>query len=214
MPTNSESWKKRADEIIAGGPMQSGAPSVATQFATSMLTALYGAHSQQLVEFQAGCERITKTVSKGDSIDYPLWNHAYGTILNARAELEAGLIENMRFSVAGEVLVELVRVGKEILEDKTDEAKNVGAVLIAAAYEGTLRRMGEEFAGVTDRVELQTIITALKDKGVLKGADIGIAQGYLKFRNDSLHADWEKVERSQVQSCLALVESQLEKHFS
>jgi hypothetical protein len=114
-----------------------------------MLTALYGPQSQQLTEFQAGCERIGKNTNKGVIPLRPLFDHAEGAILNAKAELEAGLIENMRAAVAGEVLAELARIGKEILEDKTDEAKNVGAVLIAAAYEGTLRRMGEEFAGIT-----------------------------------------------------------------
>ena len=41
-----------------------------------------------------------------------------------------------------------------------------------------------------------------------------VALSYLKFRNDSLHADWNKVERSQVQSCLSFAEQLLLKHFS
>jgi hypothetical protein len=74
--------------------------------------------------------------------------------------------------------------------------------------------MGEEFAGVTDRPTLQTVIGKLKDANVLKGAEVGVALGYLKFRNDSLHADWKIVERSVVESCLAFNESLLLKHFA
>lgn len=140
--------------------------------------------------------------------------HAQGAIKNALKDLDAGLVVNLRVAVAGEVLAELVRVGKDILKEKTEEAKNVGAVLIAAAYDGILRKMAEEFASLTDRPDLQDVIAALKNAGVLKGASVSVAQGYLKFRNNSLHADWKNVERSEVLSCLSFVESLLERHFS
>jgi hypothetical protein len=74
--------------------------------------------------------------------------------------------------------------------------------------------MGAEFAGVVDRPKLEQVINLLKQQDVLKGGEPAIAQGYLKFRNDSLHADWKNVERSQVQSCLAFTEALLLKHFS
>ena len=74
--------------------------------------------------------------------------------------------------------------------------------------------MGEEFAGVTTRLNLGEVITTLKNASVLKGGQVGTAQSYLKFRNDSLHADWKNVDRSQVESCLAFSESLLVKHFS
>ena len=90
----------------------------------------------------------------------------------------------------------------------------MSAVLIAAAFEDLMRRMGTEFAGVVGRPSLQDVITALKDAGVLKGGEIGTAQSFLKFRNDSLHADWANVSRVQVESCTAFVDSMLVKHFS
>ena len=74
--------------------------------------------------------------------------------------------------------------------------------------------MGEEFAGVTTRPKLEEVIAALKTADVLKGGQIATAQGFLKFLNDSLHADWANVDRSQVESCLAFSESLLLKHFS
>jgi hypothetical protein len=51
-----------------------------------------------------------------------------------------------------------------------------------------IRRMGSELAGVQE--ELEEVIIALKNAGVLEGGEVGTAQSYLKFRNDSLHADW------------------------
>jgi len=74
--------------------------------------------------------------------------------------------------------------------------------------------MGEEFAGVAGRPKLEELIGFLKTAGVLKGGEVGTAQSYLKFRNDSLHADWENVDRPQVESCLAFSEALLVKHFT
>jgi hypothetical protein len=116
--------------------------------------------------------------------------------------------------VAGEVLSELVGLGKETLQDNTESAKNVAAVLVAAAFEGLIRRMGQELAAVKGRPSLQDVAKALKDSGILKGGEFGMVQSFLKFRNDSLHADWTNVSRAQVESCAGFVEAMLLKHFS
>lgn len=215
MIENSDTWKKRAAEILKKGAVADQAiASEATQFATSLLTAFYGSESTQLREFRAACEAISTQKVAPSTIAFYLCSHAHGAIQNAAAELDAGLIANLRVAIAGEVLAELVRLAKEIMADRNDGATNVSAVLIAAAYEDLIRKMGAEFGGVTDRPKLEQVIVALKIAGVLKGGQVGIAQSYLKFRNDSLHADWNNVDRSQVESCLAFVESLLLKHFS
>lgn len=214
MVDTSDLWLRQAEEMLQKGRVGPGEGSSAAQFATSMLTALYGPESPQLTQFRAGCEEIAKSAPNPTNMQHHIWQHAIGAIRNAKAELEAGLIFNLRACIAGEILAELIRLAKEIMVDRTEEAKNVSAVLIAAAYEGLMRRMGEEFASVTGRLKLEEVITALKAASVLKGGQVAIAQSYLKFRNDSLHADWENVDRSQVESCLAFIESLLVKHFS
>jgi hypothetical protein len=100
------------------------------------------------------------------------------------------------------------------LQDNTEAAKNVSAVLIAAAFEDLIRRMGSELAGVVGRPKLEEVITAFENAAFLKGGEVGTAQSYLKFRNESLHADWAKVQGSQVQSCIGFIEALLVKHFS
>ena len=90
----------------------------------------------------------------------------------------------------------------------------MAAVLAAAVYEDTIRRMGFMFAGITDRPKLQMVINSLKERGTLKGAQVSIAQSYLPFRNDALHADWGKIERESIMSVLGFVEELLVKHFS
>lgn len=113
-----------------------------------------------------------------------------------------------------ESLALLPSLAKQILADNTDAIKNVAAVLVAAAFEDIIRRMRAELGHVVGRPELQSVVIALKDAGVLKGGEPGLAQSFLKFRNDSLHADWPKVQRTQVESCLAFIEAVLVNHFS
>jgi hypothetical protein len=74
--------------------------------------------------------------------------------------------------------------------------------------------MGARLANVQGRPDLSSIITALKAAGLLAGAALTTGQGYLKFRNDALHADWQNVDRAVVGSCIAFVEALLMQHFS
>jgi len=215
MADNVTAWIKRADEILATAPStKAQLASEAVQFATPMLTALYGAQSTQVNGFLAGQEAISRSNTAVFNLPFFQCSHAHGAIHNAKAEIEAGLIVSLRVLVAGEIIAELVRLGKETLQEPTDAAKNVAAVLIAAAFEDLIRRMGQEFASVADGPDLQEVIDALKNTSVLRGGQIGTAQSFLKFRNDSLHADWSKVDRSQVQSCIGFIDALLLKHFS
>jgi hypothetical protein len=71
-----------------------------------------------------------------------------------------------------------------------------------------------EKASIQGRPKLEAVLSALKDADIVKGGAISLANSMLKFRNDSLHADWQQVTRAQVESCLALTESLLREHFS
>jgi hypothetical protein len=210
MLNNSEAWLTRAKRLLAGQQ----APSEEIQFAISLLTAIYGAKSPQLEAYTTALAQIAKSAPNSTYAAHHQGHHARGVLQNVIAEVEAGLISSLRAQVAGEIFAELVGLGKEILEDDTESGKNVSAVLIAAAFEDLMRRLGGELAGVVGRPKLDEVITALKNAGILKGGAVGTAQSYLKFRNDSLHAHWANVQRSQVQSCIAFIEALLVKHFS
>lgn len=207
MANHSEAWLKRAREILAKGHTAHEA----IPFAPSALAALYGAHSPQLGAFNSRMQEISR-MKEGQ--DFHRLKYAYYTIQNIVAEIESGLIINLRAQVAGEVMTELVSLGKETLADGTDSATNVSAVLIAAAFEDLIRRMGSELASVVGRPKLEDVVVALKNANVLNGSEVGIALSYLQFRNHSLHAEWSKVEKSQVQSCIGFIEALLLKHFS
>jgi hypothetical protein len=209
---DSASWINRAKEILSKSGSDYRAASEATQFATSMLTAFYGPESPQLKQFLDGYTTVSKNTNT--NIPVALRLYSYRAINNVIEELEHGLVENLRVQVTGEVLAELAYLGKEILSGETESAKNVAAVLVAAAFEDLIRRMGLELGGVKGRPPMHDVITALKDAAILKGAEIGITQSFMKFRNDSLHADRANVSRIQVESCSAFIDALLMKHFS
>ena len=202
-----ETWIKRADEVLAKASSVHNA-SEQMQFATSILATFYGSESPQMKTFRDTADGILKSKA---AIEHPLQMHACATIRNVRAELKAGLIQNIRALIAGENIAELLAMAKDVLGGNSEASKNVGAVLVAAAFEDMIRRMGTEFAGIIDRPSLQDVITTLKQKDVLKGGEPTTALSYLKFRNDSLHADWSNVERSQIHSCLSFYRTALTK---
>jgi len=209
MANIAEAWVKRAKEVLTNPR-----GSEAVQFTISFLNAIYGPRSAQLTAYNATLAQVAKSAENPSNAAHHQLVTALGVIRNTVGEIEAGLIVSLRAQVAGEVLSELVSLGKEILADGTESAKNVSAVLISAAFEDLVRRMGSELAGVTGRPALQDLIITLKNSGVLTGGQPGLAQSYLKFRNDSLHADWANVNSAQVQSCIGFIEALLLEHFS
>ena len=96
----------------------------------------------------------------------------------------------------------------------TEGAKNVAAVLVAAAFEDTIRRIAKEYAGVIERDKLDSVIDKLKNAGLLVSPQLGIALSHLSFRNHALHAEWDKIDRTSVTSVLSFVQELLLKHFS
>ena len=181
----------------------------AMTFAISMATAFYGASSEQVKVIKDGASSVFKT--KSSQPEVALYGFATGCIADMVAQLNAGLVESVRLVVAGEVLADFLAMAQEALNEKSIP---VAAVLTAAAFEDCLRRLAEEKAGVTARIKLELIISELKNQGVLSGGEPALAQGFLKFRNDSLHADWAQVNESQIAGCLGFLRPLILKHFS
>lgn len=139
---------------------------------------------------------------------------ATGALTNLKREIDGGLVGNVRQEVTGEVLADLLQLAKVALDEGSEGSKNVAAVLAAAAYEDTIRRMGSSFCGVQTREDLSKIIVALKDGGVLQGAQFGTVQAQLQFRNHALHAQWSGIDAVGVSTVIQLVQALLLKHFS
>ncbi len=217
---NKEAIEIQASELLALGKSLTTKPEVSQAAkllngAISLTTICYGPDSTQcsgLIKFR---DQFISARRHELSQTMPLAiRFTCGALENLLSELDVGLIGNLQQQIAGEVLGDLIQLAKAVLSEDTPGTVNVAAVLTAASYEDTIRRMGSQLAGITDRPKLETVINKLKEAKHLKGAQVGIAQSYLKFRNDALHADWDDIEKESVNSCLSFVEGLLSKHFS
>jgi len=219
---NKEAIESRASQLHSLGQTLATEPAFSQAYellngAISLVTICYGPESTQcsgLINYRD--ELVSNSINEHQRKQTMV--HAIhftnGAIATLLSELDVGLVGNLQQQIAGEVLGDLIQLAKVALSENKPETINVAAVLAAASYEDTIRRMGNQLAGITDRRDLEKVLIVLKEKGHLKGAQVGIAQSYLKFRNDALHADWDDIEKESVNSCLSFVEGLLLKHFS
>jgi hypothetical protein len=212
-PMKTADIMQRIDELLKLNPDEGdvGFANAAqiTQGCVSLLTLVYGAKSNQLVQFDTTIAGISSV-----SRNYWIITSCQGVLRNLKREIEQGLTGSLRQQITGEVLTDLVQFARSALDEGGDGAKNVAAVLTAAAFEDTIRRMGQTLAGVIGQEDLSDVLKKLKDAGVIQSPQAGIAQAYLSFRNHALHANWNNIQRESVLSVLGFVEQLLLKHFS
>jgi hypothetical protein len=137
-----------------------------------------------------------------------------GALRNLKHEVEKDLVGNLRREVTGEVLGDLLQLAKATLDQGDPNTKNVAAVLVAAAFEDTIRRLGAAYCGVHTRESLPDILAKLKAAEILKGSQVGLVQAHFQFRNDAMHADWSKIDAVAVGTAISLVQELLLKHFA
>jgi len=220
MPLDIDKLKARVDSLLQVAKGEGGPVSISSEIfqgTLGLLGSIYGPDSHQVLILKNLAEEIFANKAKDTR---HLWGRigdltsaCRGALNNLKSELDAGLPQNLQKRLAGEVLTDLIQLARHVLSEPDDKAKNVAAVLAAAAFEDVIRRMGSQFAGVMGPDDLSNIIEALKRKETLESPQLGIAVSYLKFRNSALHADWETIERASVASVLGFVEQLLLAHF-
>lgn len=182
------------------------------QGALTVISAVHGPESHQVTALRETAKSVE--FRGGNAYQLGMFRNALkGALKNLQQELDAGLIGSLAKRFSSEVLTDLVQLARAVLDEPGDNAKNVAAVLAAAAFEDTIRRMGSAFAGVMGKDDLSDVIETLKQKGILVAPQLGIAISYLNFRNRALHANWEQIDRASVNSVLGFVQELLLKHF-
>lgn len=217
-----ETLKSRIDAIVASmyaqkedGSKYASDVAGASQSTISVLTLIYAASSAQLKYFLS---RIAKGPGKYDDIDIHYKSRVAREIesilTQALADFDSGITANERVQAKGEVLGDFVALARASLSSGAEGAVRVAAVLTAAALEETLKQLGESAdLDVYDR-DMRGVVQKLKDSNVLVGAQVGLAGGLVKFRDNAFHGQFELVERATIESALAFVEGLLNTRFS
>jgi len=179
----------------------------------TLLQALYGPESSQERELRGSLERIADKAHRltGTTVHDSV-SLIKGSLQAMKAEVDAGFLGSLRRSITADVLSDLVKLARAVFAEAGESSKDVAAVLAAAAFEDCLRRLADSRA-LPHQEKLAEVVTQLKDAQVLQGAQVGVAQSYLAFRNRALHAKWTEIGRPEVSSVLGFTEELLLKHF-
>jgi len=212
-----EELKQRVDSLLKQDQSDTEDPTIINSLYHGTLTvleAVYGPRCTHILELQEVHKEILGRDRGNRNIHLQnLRNASRGALTNLKEELEGGLVGSMQKRLIGEVLTDFIQLAKFAINQNDENSKNVAAVLAAAAYEDTIRRMGVAYASIVNGEDLQKVLITLKDKQLLVGPQFSTAQGFLTFRNHALHANWNKLDRPEIQSVLAFVEELLLKHF-
>jgi hypothetical protein len=178
-----------------------------------VMQALYGQDSSQEQELRAYTKVLRTSAQLQNYAPVASIEAIKGALESVKAELGAGFIGSLRARLTGEILTDLIKLARTTLEETGNDAKNVAAVLTAAAFEDVMRKLSD-LSGLPEHEKLQDVLIALKDAGVLQRTEVTTAQSYLSFRNHALHAKWSEVDRPVVQSTLGFTEQIILKHLT
>jgi Domain of unknown function (DUF4145) len=135
----------------------------------------------------------------------------YAVFLSAKNDYEGGHVYDMELSISGEIFGDFVSLARQSL---SEGHKDVAAVLAAAALEDSLKRYAKLNDLLIEDATMQSVINALKAKGLIGGAQKTIVEAMPKIRNLALHAEWDKITISEVGSMLGFVEQFLLSKFT
>ena len=209
----AEQYIKRIDELLQVQPLpaQPEGQVIGQVYmgALSLVTAVYGPISPQA---QAITERKTEFAKYGvDSREEYFTSELHGMLRSIRDDIQSGLVTSLQAEAKGEILADFIVMAKQAIENSV---KDVAAVLACAALEDTLKKYAELHGlNVSDK-DMSEVIGALKSRALVKGPRGKVLDSFTMVRNKAFHAQWDKIEMTEVQSVIAFVETFLSIEFS
>jgi hypothetical protein len=135
---------------------------------------------------------------------------AKGVFSSAKADFEAGYTVSLEAALSAEIFGDFIVLAKHAL---SEGQKDVAAVLACAALEDTLKRFAARNGLDVGTQSLQSVVAALKSKGLVGGAQKTLLDAMPKIRDFAMHANWEKLTAADVSSVIGFVEQFLLTHF-
>lgn len=126
-----------------------------------------------------------------------------GVLKGARDDFRDGFVLSIEQTISAEVLGDFVSASKIAL---AEGYKDVSAVLACAALEDTLKRYARLHGLDVEGKVLQEVVSALKAKGLVTGAQKTLLDAMPKIRDYAMHANWEKVSSADVNGVIGYVE--------
>ncbi len=134
-----------------------------------------------------------------------------GVFMAASSDYRGGYATSVTAAISGEVLGDFVTMAKLAL---AENYKDVAAVLACAALEDTLKRFARQNGLNVDDKALKEVVSALKSKGLVSGAQKSLLDIMPKIRDFAMHANWDKIQDADVRSVIGFVEQLLLTKFA
>ncbi|MDR8077622.1 DUF4145 domain-containing protein [Burkholderia cenocepacia] len=171
--------------------------------AENLIKAVFGGHSphyQNFARLHANANEMEDTIGG-----------LHAVFLAAKEDFEGGYVFDVEMRVSGEVFGDFVKLAREALGEGHH---HVAAVLASAALEDALKRYATANGLDVEGKDMQNTVNALKGAGLVSGAQKSLLDAMPKLRNAALHAEWERLNESEVGSILGYVEQFLLTKFS
>ena len=134
---NEAAISRRIDELLELGsskekPDWAVQGTAIVQGTMSVMIAVYGQGSSQVSILDESIKKARDATTGGmDGRMYYAAGAARGALLNLKGEIEAGMLGSLRKEISSGVLTDFIQLARRALEDGSEDAKNVAAVLTA-----------------------------------------------------------------------------------
>jgi len=207
--------------LTVGGPMdinRDGGVSVSSEVARevyagtlSIISKIYGSESPQAIAANESNSRIMPQSWAPQYKNGMFVLELRGILANIKAEIQSGLLSSIRQQAKGEILADFIFLAKDAIDNG---AKDVAAVLSCAALEDSLKRYAEMLGIEVEDKNLSEVINVLKASSVLPGPQAKVIQSFVGLRNKAMHAEWDKIDTSEVHSIIGFVQDFVAKRFN
>lgn len=175
------------------------------KWATNVLNLLQQVFGEQSVYYQ-NFRHIYKKPRHGE---YE-FNAALGVFQAAKEDYEGGYV-SLESTISGEIFGDFLALAKYSLKEGY---KDVAAVLVCASLEDALKKYAAKHGLEVGDKPMQEVVSALKSKGLVGGAQKNILNTMPKIRDYAMHANWGKIQPEEVSSVIGFIEQFLLQHFS
>ena len=177
------------------------------RFKTEVMNIVKSACGEDSVHY-VGLERLAE--NRGTATDSCYFKDYFGMLEAAQRDFDGGYLFDFEKKITGELLGDFVNLAKAAIREGH---KDVAAVLACSALEDALKRYAQGQGLAVDDQVMQTVVNALKGKGLVSGAQKSLLDAMPKVRDFAMHANWTKITVEDVSSVIGFVEQFLMSHF-
>jgi len=173
--------------------------------ALNIVEAAFGKESPHTIRLEA----IVKIATNG-YVTLSQLNACRGAFTGAKNDVDGDYVFRVEAQVAGEVFGDFLSLAKAALAEGRHE---VAAVLACAALDDALKRFAHANRLDVEGKSMDEVVSGLKSKGLIGGAQKGLLSAMPKIRNYAMHADWTKLTPQDVGSVIGFTEQFLLANF-